>query len=238
MKVFTKLVYQMDSTGGLTLQHEESFEYPDNAPVALCKGEGNALKEKDRANRIQDAEIARQNEIFDSIKKATSRYTEGSGEGFDPALKQNMISQFLNDNSRSFQNAGAGVRGAMAARGSGGSDAPAGGDFVRGVASLYGDRAANRSSGMANINMSDLQQALTNKFNAMSLQSGNAATLNSPIGTMGSMSSNAFNQYMQAKNSGFGASFMKSLGGGLGSGLASMATGGLGGFMGMKSGQQ
>jgi hypothetical protein len=219
MVVYTELVYQMRPEG-LELQHATSYEY--SGPVAQCKGEGNALKEKDRANRIQDQELARQNELFDMIKNATSRYTSGDGEGYSPLQMKLLQGQFLNDNADQYQQAGAGVRSALASRGMGTGDGPEGGDYVRGISGLMAGRANNLSGGMANLKLADLQQALTNKFNSLSLQSGNAATLNSPISTMAGMSTNAFNQYMQAKNSGFGANFMRSFGAGLGGGLASM----------------
>jgi hypothetical protein len=218
-KVYTQIVFQM-VPGGLERVSEASYEY--SGPVAQCKGEGNALKEKDRANRIQDEEIARQNAIYDQMKAGFSKYTEGNGIGFDPQQMALLTSQFMNDNASQYQQAGAGVRSALASRGMGTGEGPEGGDYVRGISGLMSGRANNLSGGMANLKLADLQQALTNKFNAGSLLSGNAATLNSPIGTMGQMSTNAFNQYMQAKNSGFGANFMKSFGAGLGGGLASM----------------
>lgn len=104
-----------------------------------------------------------------------------------------------------------------------------GGDYTRGMSGLFGSEAQSLAGGMNSIRMQNALQALNNKFQASNVLSGNAAALSSPISTFGSGASNALNQYMQAANSGFGASFMRGFGGALGAGLGGLATGGIGG---------
>ena len=106
----------------------------------------------------------------------------------------------------------------LASRGAGGGQTPVGGDYTRGLSGLFGAEAQSLAGGANNIRMQNALQALNNKFQASNVLSGNAAALSSPISTFGSGASNALNQYMQAANSGFGATF---------TGLSTFGMGGL-----------
>jgi hypothetical protein len=224
MKIYTRLEFQMTSDG-LELLQSESFDY--RGPVAECKGGDVAKTQMNEQNALQrdayNLMKQRQNEVEGSVGK----YLTGD-VGFNPEQLALMRSQLLNQLSSNYNQGGKNVMTALARRGSVQSGAPVGGDFTRGIAALEGGMASDRSSGLANIDLNNLQQALTNKFNAASLINGQAAQLASPISTFGAGSSNALNQYMTAANSGFGASFMRSLGSGLGGGAASFITGGFG----------
>lgn len=191
-------------------------------------------KGKDTANDQRKQELAMQKQAFDAqqkqladLKTAFSKYTT-QNIGFDPSQYAAMQSQAINQNSGAFNSAGNQVRSALLARGSGGGNLPVGGDYVRGMSGLMGAQASDLSGSMNNLRIQNAQQALTNRFNAGNLLSGNAATLTGTQGVAGAGASSALGDYIKAANTGFGASFMNSLGGGLGGGLASFATGGFG----------
>lgn len=204
-----------------------------DSTLALCKGEDVAKKQMEEQTKLQKEAFAYQKGILDKIQAAFGKYITGAGEGFDPAQLSLMTSKFLDENAQTFNDAGTNVRSALAARGSYGGDMPVGGDFSRMMGTLEAAKATSQSSGVRDIRLADLVQAITNRFNAGSLMSGNAATLNSPIASFGSGASDALTNYIKAANSGFGAMFMQSLGKALGGGLGNIAIGGIGG--GLKS---
>lgn len=190
------------------------------------------------AQRQQKQELANQQQAFDLMQQrqnqvggAVGKYLSGN-IGYDPQQLALMKSQFLNQNAQQYQQAGAATRTALLRSGSADSSSPAGGDYVRGIAGLQGGMANNASSGIANINLQNLQQALNNKFNAASLINGQAAQLTSPISSFGQDASSALNSYITAANSGFGATlgrgFASGLGSAVGSGLGGALTGGFG----------
>lgn len=199
-------------------------------PVSGGKGSGEAKKQLDLQNQLTqkafDLMQARQNEVESGVGK----YLSGN-IGFDPQQLAEMRAQFLNQNALNYNQGAKNVMTALARRGSVSSDQPVGGDYTRGIASLEGAAASDRASGLANIDLANLQQALTNKFNAASLINGQAAQLTSPISSFNSGASNALNQYVYAANQGFGNAFMKSFGGALGAGIGAGVTGGIGGMM-------
>lgn len=195
-------------------------------------GTGTSKDQLKLENKRTDEAIAQQKEIRDQILNATKQYTTGGGQGYDPAQFAAMISQFLNQNSQNFNQAGSQVRAALASRGAGGGDMPVGGDFTRGISSLEGAKASSQSQGILGANISNLQQAINNRFNALNVQSGQSAQVGSNIGIFNQGASNALDQYVRASNTGFGANFMNSFGAGLGSGLASGFTGGIGNSIG------
>lgn len=179
-----------------------------------------ATAEQKRNDDLQQAEVDRQNKIFDTLKTSLDPYLADKGQGFSPEQLAILKSQFLNSNSDQFNNAGRSVRSALVARGGGGGALPVGGDFVRSMSGLQGARASALSSGLSGIKMDDLRQALTNKFNSASVLSGNAASLNSPIGTFGAGASNALDSRVKlASIPGFGGYFANAFGGALGKGI-------------------
>jgi hypothetical protein len=190
------------------------------------------------AQRQQKAELQMQKQSFDMLQQrqnqvggAVGKYLSGN-VGFDPQQLALMKSQFLNQNAAQYNQAGRATRTALLRSGSADSMTPAGGDYVRGISGLEGGMANNASSGIANINLQNLQQALNNKFNAASLINGQAAQLTSPISSFGQDASSALNSYITAANSGFGATlgrgFANGLGSAVGSGIGAFATGGFG----------
>lgn len=208
MKVYTELVYNADGA----LIKEESYEY--EGPVALCKGEGTSKEQLKRQNDLQEKAFNMQKEQLQKINDAFSGYLSGN-VGLDPNLMAMLQSQFQNQTASTYNDAGKAVRSAILARG-GNGQTPVSGTDIRGLLGLEGMKANTLSQGTLGLGITNLQQMLTNKFNAGSLMSGNAATLNSPISTFGAGANNALNQYVQASNSGFGATFSRMFGGMLG----------------------
>lgn len=179
-------------------------------------------KGADKADQQRKEELAMQKEAFQKqmeslgfIKGGVGKYVSGS-EGYDPATLAAMRSSFLNSNNATFNQAGQQVRDALRARGASGGTNPVGGDYVRGISSLVGAKASNQSSGLLNLKIQDALQALTNKFNAANLISGNAATLTGTQGVAGAGASSALGDYIRAKNTGFLSSFTNAFGGSLG----------------------
>jgi hypothetical protein len=181
-----------------------------------------ALQNKNTADQL-----AQQKAIRDQIMSATSAYTTGAGQGYDPAQFAAMMSQFLNNNSATYNQAGSAVTSSLAARGAGTGQLPVGGDYVQGLEALQGAKASSQSEGILSGNISNLQQALTNKFNALGLQSGQGAQLGSNVATFNSGASNALNSYVNASQGGFMNQFGKSLGSSIGGAFGAGISGGL-----------
>lgn len=203
--------------------HDGQYEHAGF--VESCKGEGVAKAQMDQQNKIAQDQLNQQKAIRDQILNATKQYTTGAGQGYDPAQFSAMISQFLNQNSQNFGQARSQVLSQLNARGVGGGEAPGGGDTARGLEGLSGAEASSQSQGILGANISNLQQAINNRFNALSVQGGQAAQLGQNIGTFNYGASNALGDYIRGANApGFGTAF----GGALGQGLAAGVTGGIG----------
>lgn len=181
-----------------------------------------ALNNKNTADQL-----AQQKAIRDQIMSATSQYTTGAGQGYDPSQFAAMMSQFLNSNSASYNQAGSAVTSALAARGAGNGQLPVGGDYTQGLEALQGAKANSQSQGILSGNISNLQQAMTNKFNSLSLQSGQAAQLGSNVATFNNGANNALGDYVKASNSGFTTALDQGLGSSLGKAFGSGISGGI-----------
>jgi len=194
-------------------------------------GTGTSKDQLKLNNQLQQQALDQQKAIRDQIMGSVGKYLSGN-IGFDPQQLAIMQSQFLNQNTANFNQAGSAVRSALASRGAGGGDIPVGGDFVRGISSLEGAKASSQSQGILGTNLANLQQALTNQFNAASVASGQSAQLGNNIGVFGSGANNALNQYVQASQSGFMNQLGKGFGSALGQGIGAIATGGIGASLG------
>lgn len=217
MKITTKLVLNMNT--GEVMEHE-FYDY--SGPVALAKDHGQdaAAAQQKRDNALQDAEVARQHAVQDQIKGAVSPYITDGGQGFSPEMMAYLQSQFLNQNSSTYNQAGGNVRSALASRGVGTGALPVGGDYVRGIAELEGSKAGSQSTGLLGLGVQNAQQALTNKFNAFNALNGVASQGGGNIGVFGQGASSALNNYVQAKSiPGFGEKFGGALATSLGSGI-------------------
>lgn len=226
-KVYTEIIIHADGS------REESF-YLYDGPVAECKGSDTAKEQMKAQNALQQQAFDMQRAQLAQLNSAFGKYVNGD-IGYDPALKAALQSQFLNSVSQQYGGASEAVKNAILAHGGSGQLPMSGGD-IRALVGLEGSRADTLSQGLLGLGVQNAQQALTNKFNAGSLLSGNAATLSSPIATFGSGANNALNAYITAANSGFGAAFTKALGGTLGAGIGNLATGGAGGGLNKLSG--
>lgn len=179
----------------------------------------------DTANKQRQQELDMQKQSFDLMQQrqnqvsgSVSKYLTGN-VGFDPQALALMKSQFLNQNAQQYQQAGSNVRTALLRNGSLSSSAPMGGDAVRGIAGLQAGMANNASGGIANINLQNLQQMLTNQMNAAGLINGQAAQLTNPINSFGNDASSALNSYITASQNGFTGSLAKGFGSALGNTL-------------------
>lgn len=223
MRVNTKVVIDIAT---LEVIERESCNW--FGEVHFCKG-------SETADSQRKQELAMQQQAFDVQQKQLaflndklSPYLTGEGQGFTNQQNAQLQSQFLNNNALQFNAAGQNVRQALAARGGGLGDAPVSGDYARGLEGLFSAGASSQAAGLQNLGLANAQQALANKFNAASVLSGNAATLNGAQSVAGSGASSALQSYITAKNSGLLQSFVGALGQGIGGGLGAFATGGLG----------
>jgi len=191
-------------------------------------GTGTSKDQLKLNNQLQQQALDQQKAIRDQIMGSIGKYLSGN-IGFDPQQLAIMQSQFLNQNTNNFNQAGSAVRSALASRGAGGGDIPVGGDFVRGIASLEGAKANSQAQGILGTNIQNAQQGIQNQFNAANIASGQTAQLGNDVGVFGQGANNALDEYVKAANSGFGAQFMQNLGGTLGQGIGKIATGGFGG---------
>lgn len=193
----------------------------------MGKGADVAKQQLDAQNKAQADAAAQQKDIRDKVMASISKYMTGAGEGFDPEQLALMTSRFLNQNSADFNSATGQVLSSLRARGGGGGDTPAGGDMARSLSTLDAARATSKSQGVLGINIENLKAALTNRFNATSVASGQSAQLGQDISTYGQGANNSLDQYIKAKNApGFLQSLATSFAGGAGAGFGAMATGG------------
>lgn len=229
MRVTTSITWDMNT--GAVLNHEW-HDY--SGTVALCKGDGVAQDQLKLQNSLVQQQLTQQKAIQDQMQNTFGKYLSGD-IGFSPEQMSVLQSQFMNQNTGAFNSAGANVRSALSARGSGNGDLPVGGDYTRGIAELEGAKASSQSQGLLGLQAQSLAQALQNKFNAGSIINGQSAQLGQNVGTFNSGANNALNTYVQAANTGFGNAFTTAFGGslgkGLGSGLSAGITGGIGGMI-------
>lgn len=174
------------------------------------------------ADQQRKDELAMQKQAFATqqaqlamLNKNFSPYLSGK-VGFDPTQLSSMRSQFLNQNSSTFNQAGNQVRSALGSRGEGTGSAPVGGTYGSGIANLMAAQAGSQSQGLLGINVQNAQQALQNQFNAGNILSGNAATQTGTQGVAGAGASSALNSYVTASANSFGGSLASSAGNALG----------------------
>lgn len=233
MKVWTKVVYQWDGERYVEVG-AEGYDY--DGPVALCKGDKVANQQRQEELNMQKAAIARQNAQQDYVKDLTTPYTTGSGVGYDPALFSAAVTNFLSQNTMAYGGAGNAIKNALLARGGGGGNAPIGGDYIRGIMGLESAKANSQAQGLNNLNLQNLQTALNNRWNAMSILNGQPAQLDTQIGSTANAASSALNSYVTAANSGFLSNLTSAFGGALGKGLGAITTGGISGGLNKVSG--
>ena len=202
-----------------------------HGPVEHCKkGKEKSISEKqlEEQNKLQREAFNLQKSQLASLKGALeSRYLTGD-EGFSPEQTAMLNANFLDEIAGAKQSAGRNVRSALGSRGFGGGDLPVGGAFTRGVAGLESAFGTAKATGLRDIRLANIAQALTNKFNTANILSGNAATLSSPIASFGAGASNALNQRIAVgMQPGAFGQFLNSLGGGLGAGLGKGLAGGI-----------
>lgn len=231
MRVYTKAVSKWDEVLNRYVTDEELSVWTEyEGEVELAKGSNVANQQRQEELNMQKAAIARQNAQQDYVKSLVQQFVTGAGQGYDPAMLEALKTQFMNTNDQAYQSAAGSLRSALLARGAGGGNLPVSGDTVRGFLGLNSARANSQAGGLQQIGLQDLQTALNNRWNAMSILNGQPAQLNTQIGSSANAASSALQSYIQAKNSGFLSNLGSSFGGALGKGLGVMAIGGLSGM--------
>lgn len=215
MRITTKIVWNMED---MSVIEHKYYEY--HGQVVEFKGDGVAKDQLDLQNKLTQQQLTRQNALQDQATNAVSGDLSGNN-GFSPELMAALQSQFQNQNTGAFQSAGANVRAALASKGAGLGDLPTGGDFTRGIAELEDAKASSQSQGLLGLGIQNLQQALSNKYNAANVLTGNAAQVGGTVGNFNSGANNALNTYVSAANQGFSNAFTSAFGGSLGKGLGS-----------------
>jgi hypothetical protein len=84
--------------------------------AVVGKGSGASKDQLKRNNALQDAAIARQNQLQDFIKKNVSQFMSPEGEGYSKEQLALLLSQFMGSNDAAFNDAGEAVRGDLVAR--------------------------------------------------------------------------------------------------------------------------
>jgi hypothetical protein len=186
-------------------------------------GQDVANQQRQQELDMQKAATDRANQQQDEMKQALSGDLSGK-QGFDPALLSALQTQFLNQNDTAFGSANSALKSALLAKGGAGGNNPVGGDFVKGVLGLESAKAGSQAGGLNQIGISNLQQALQNKWNAANIEAGQPAIQAQLAGQGASGASSALGQYVQAKSipgfgQVFGNAFFGSLGGALGGGV-------------------
>ena len=153
--------------------------------------------------------------MLDLLKNNLTQYL-GGDVGFNPQQLALMRTQALNQISKSYGGAKSNLAATMQARGMTGGNLPSGGDAVRGFEGLESAAADTRSSQLANIDLSNLSQALQNKWQALGMLQGQAGLQTPNISSFGSGANNALNTYSDSLTHGFGGQFMSNLGSSLG----------------------
>lgn len=199
--------------------------------VSGGKGSDTANQQRQQELDIQNQAFQTQMNIIQGLRGSFGQYLAGN-VGYSPQAYASMKSQFLNNNSQTFNQAGQQVRSALAARGEGTGQNPVGGSYAGNLGNLMAAQASSQSQGLLGLNIQNQQQALANQFNAGNLLAGTGAQLVGTQGVAGAGASSALNSYIQAANSGFGASFMRGLGSTFGQGIGTGLTGGIGATMG------
>jgi hypothetical protein len=174
VRIHTSTTWNLED---MSIEQDEWTDYA--GPVALMKG-GGAKEKTDYQVALANARTkeasTREKELLDMVKSSMARYLTAQGEGYSPEQLSLLTTQFLHQNANDYSGANVAVRSALASRGAGTGTQPVGGDYVRGMSNLYGAQAQNLTSGLTNIGLSNLQQAVLNRMNAAGILSGNANT--------------------------------------------------------------
>lgn len=229
-RVHTKLEYKWDGTE-YVLIHEEGFEYPDDAPVALCKGDDTA-----RAAEAQQAafnaslmnifqqQFGKQTAIFEFIRSKMQPLMDNP-TGYSEEALAAMRTGATDQLSQSYDNATKALQAKQFASGS--RELPSGVNDQLNAALLQAE-ASDKASAQNNITLQNENQKITNYWNALNALNGQQSVLN-PLGYAGAATagSNAVANLSQAVTASSQSGLMGMLGGVAGGALqGSMGAGG------------
>lgn len=191
------------------------------------KGADTAQSQLNSQNAIAQQQLALQQQVLGQVQGPMSQYLKNN-IGFTPEQMANLRSQFLNSQSTDFGSAQSQVKQALLQRGEGGGQNPLSGSAVNDIAALSGLQASSTSAGLRDINLANIQQALSNRFNAAGILMGVGGQYGNNFASANSGASNALNSYITGINAntpmglatGFASGFGQGLGGALGKGAA------------------
>lgn len=216
MKVYTKITFT-DSGEWL---HAEGFEY--EGPVDLLKRDKEkeaAAKQLEAQTKMQQDAYDRQTKLIESLLVPAFTKDLTSEQGFSPETQAQLEAGAREGVQDEYDRALSATKTALLRRGT--ASGPPSGDMGRAFSGLFDSRARALADAIRGLRVGNAQQGITNRFNAGSILSGNAATLNSPIATFGSGAGNALGNMTQlATAPGFGSALAGGFGAGLGGGLA------------------
>ena len=186
-RIHTRISWDIE-TG--TVLEDEFFEY--DGPVDECKGnDASQQQQLSLQNSLTQQQLNQQNQLLGGVQSSLAPYTSAQGQGFTPQQMALMNSQAIDQNAAQYNGAGNQLRQQLEARGENGAN-PASGTYGAGSSALLSGKASDFANALRTNALANSQQALTNKFNANSILSGNAQTLAANVGTFnGGASSSA-----------------------------------------------
>lgn len=251
MKIYSRVDYQWSETEkAYVLVSEESFDFPENGQVALCKG-ADASQNNLNASQTQfyntlsndyGTQFANQSNILSSLNNALSP-TVAAGPnqfGYSTAQTNALNSTAIQGTAQAYNNAQKSLQNQQAAQGGGNMQLPSG-VAAQNNATLASSGANQESSQLLGIQNAGYAQGNTNYNNAVSALGGVASQYN-PTGYAGSANSagssaaSEANTIQQENQASSPLSILGGVLGGIGS-IAGTALGGpLGGALGKSLG--
>lgn len=181
-----------------------------------------------------------QKQQIDSVNAALGPYLTPQGQGYTPQQMAYLNSQMLANNNTAYNSAGSNLRSLLGSRGEGTGALPPGTTYSAPFAALESARSSDQMNAFRQNELANIQQALTNKFNAAGITAGLGGQYGQGVGQFGSNATSAGNAATNASLYGPGNLFLNTLAGGgakaglagLGGLLSNMMTGSGGGSLG------
>lgn len=193
MRIHTKLVFQWDGDS-YVLVDENGYEYPDNAPIASCKGDDTAKQSEELSQQNQQSQMDFSKSLMDIFQKQYANNTEvlnyikgkmqpliDNPTGYSQDALNAMRTSATDTLSNQYQNAQKTLNSNQFAQGS--RDLPSG-VSAQLSGSLMASEAADKAGAENNITLQNENMKQQNYWNAMNTLNGVAAAYN-PLGYSG-----------------------------------------------------
>lgn len=211
------------------LEHEY-FDY--SGTWEMLKGE------QKQANNIAQQQLQLQQQAFNlekgqigQVNAVAAPFVTPQGQGFTPEQMALLNSQSANTVNQGYNSAAQNVRSILGARGEGLGNLPMGTPAIQGFSQLEGARASDLANAYRTNQLANMNQALTNRFNAAALMAGQTPNFTNNTGQFGSQGLSALNTANQAYSNSFGGQFYPTLGSLSGQLGTRVGAGLLGGFL-------